>query len=290
MPMRRYRYYRALLFALMSLIPVCAGAQKIGASVVLARLRASVQQMTSALPSLICHEEVFSAETVHGKVKVKGHFGYQLTVTRPARHGVNFPEERKLLTYDGKPIRRDKRYAPIFMYLDGFGATFDDILSPAAGHCLLYSAHETTVDGVKALELDVRANLTALTLRTCREYKDDPYATASFWISAASGQLLRFHIHMPRAKLTYWRRVVGIPHSIGIVVETHSLSTAVIDTDYRSVQFGPALTLIPAKVNMTAILLKKPYIEYTYNSVQSECHRFLATVTLIPGKMVSPEN
>lgn len=285
--MRRYILFA--VYAFIVLTPVQSYAQKENATEILARVRTSVQQMTNALPSLVCREEVVSTKMERGKVKVKGNFGYQLTVTLPAKPGDEYPEERKLLTYNGKPIHRNKRHTPVFLYLDGFGTTFDGILSPAASRCLLYSAHATSEDGVKILELDVRKNHAALALRVCRIYKEDPDGTASFWISADTGQLLRFYAHMPHVRIT-WQRGIGIPHSVGLEIKTMPLSNVVTDTDYHSVQFGPALTIIPAKVNVTAILLKKPYIEYTYHAVQSECHRFLATVTLLPVKMVPPEN
>lgn len=266
------------------LVPVSARAQKINTSGILTRLRASLQQMTNALPSLVCHEEVVSAETVHGKVKTTGNFGYQLTVTRPAKLGNDFSEERKLLTYDGRPVRRNEKHTPIFILSNGFGDTFDGVLSPDASRCLLYSAHATTEDRIKALEIDIRKNRQALALPVCRAYENDPDTTASFWISADSGQLLRFYLHQPRAILTRHRRVFGFHANV------QQISNMTIETDYRSVQFGPALTIIPAKVNVTAIMLKKPYGEYTYHSVQNECQRFLVTVTQLPGKVVPSEN
>lgn len=274
----------ALFIALALLSSSWINAQQVSTNDAFARLRASVQQMTSTLPDLICHQQVTSIERVHGKIKMKGDFGYQITVTQPAKAGEDFPEKRTLLSYDGKPIDKHREHYPIFNVTDGFGASFTDDLSPTAGRCLLYSSNATTVDGINALEVQIRVNPKDLALKVCRIYKHDPKGNEVFDLSLSSGRLLHFHAYFPYTELSQWKTAAEIPKIIYFRHQALRPASVATETNYESVKFGPDLTVIPAEVDATATPLKHPNIEYTYKAVNSECHRFLATVTLLPYK------
>jgi hypothetical protein len=288
--MRRSRYCLAILYTLISLAPVHADAQKINTVEAVARLRASVQLMTNALPSVVCRERVISTKIVRGRIKIKEQLSYRLTVTRPSRPGSDFPEKRELLTRNGKRVRRGKNYNPIFWVSDGFGTRFNNILSPSVRRCFLYSTRRTTVEEQSAIEIGFRVNPKASDLSTCNVYEHDPKGTATFWVSADSGRLLLFRTHRPHTTVLLFHRVVGIPHSVGLAIQAQPPSDVVVDIDYHVMQFGPKLTVIPATVDATAILLKKPYIKFTYHALHSGCHRFLATVTLLPDKTTPPKD
>lgn len=265
-----------------------ARAQQNNAQEVLARLRASVQNMTAALPDVTCHERVTSTRAVRGKVRQTQHFEYMLTVTHPAKEGEDFPENRQLLTYNGKPARKSRKYAPVFSISDGFGATWSGLLSAKIAPCEVASVRNTTVDGEKAVELNLSVNPAGLSLPACKTLNDDPEGKATFWVSAQTGRLIRFHLHAPHKRATWTRLLFGIPHGIGLVSTTQRYMSLDVTTHYTSVQLGPDLTVIPATVDATGIFLKKPDVTFTYRAHNDECHRFVATVKMLPVRPSSP--
>uniref|UniRef100_A0A7V4XRD8 Lipoprotein n=1 Tax=Acidobacterium capsulatum TaxID=33075 RepID=A0A7V4XRD8_9BACT len=261
-----------------------ANAQEMNAARVMQQLRISVKEMTSALPDITCHEQVTSTRAVRGKVRTRQHFEYLLTVTHPAKTGEDFPEQRKLLTFDGKPVRKGKGRSPVFSIIDGFGTTWSGVLAPEHAPCQIDTAREIMMNGEKVIELDVRVNPNALSLPACHGDQDDPNKTATFWISPRTGRLLRAHVHHPHGKVTRTRLLFGIPHSMGLVSTTHPYVDINIETHYSAVQFGPDLTVIPNMVDATVIYLKKPDVRLTYQAVNSDCHRFVATVKIVPNE------
>ncbi|ACO32544.1 hypothetical protein ACP_0610 [Acidobacterium capsulatum ATCC 51196] len=248
------------------------------------QLRTSVNKMTSALPDITCHERVTSTRAVRGKVRVRQHFEYLLTVTHPAKTGEDFPEQRKLLTFDGKPVRHGKGRSPAFSITNGFGTTWSGVFAPEHAACQIDTAREIVMNGARVTELDVRVNPDTLSLPACHGNLDDPNKTATFWVSAQTGRLLRVHVHYPHGKITQTRLLFGIPHSIGLVSTTHPYVNSESDIHYSAVQLGPDLTVIPSMVDATVIYLKKPDVTLTYQAVNSDCHRFVATVKIVPNE------
>lgn len=261
-----------------------ADAQEMNAARALQQLRTSVKKMTSALPDITCHEQVTSTRAVRGKVRTRQHFEYLLTVTHPAKTGEDFPEQRQLLTFDGKPVRHGKGRSPVFWIANGFGTTWSGVLAPEQAPCEIDTAREIMMDGEKVTELDVRVNPNTLSLPACHANQDDPNKTATFWISARTGRLLRTQVHYPHGKVTRTRLLFGIPHSMGLVSTTHPYVDSDDDISYSAVQLGPDLTVIPSVVDATVIYLKKPDVTLTYQAVNSDCHRFVATVKIVPNE------
>lgn len=232
---------------------------------VLNNIRASLQGYAHDLPNLVCDEQLDSAKFSGTRVKREVHANSALYVVRQTDTPSTgmFKEVRKILSVNGKPLKKSAGVKMPFIVTNGFGGTMQTSFGKEFASCNTYKIASDTFDGHDSIAVDVSVIPNNKQVDACKSISAN--RVSHFQFDARTLQILHFEEQSSDAS------------------EPSGFQNFSDVQDYAQLHFGKRTYSVPAKVR--AAMSKWGSEEHlSYTAQFSNCHMFGSTVTIIPDQ------